>query len=53
MLHLILVAQRFTAAITGVFSVSALAAEVRLWYRRYFFRKLFNDAKNSPKLVPF
>ena len=36
---------RFTAAITAVFSVSALAAEVRLWYRRYFFRKLFKSCR--------
>jgi hypothetical protein len=38
------VAQRFTAAITGVFSAPALAAEVRLRDRRYFFRKLFRRA---------
>jgi hypothetical protein len=36
--------QRFTAAITRLFSVSALAAEVRLPHRRYFFRKLFSPA---------
>jgi len=40
---------RFTAAITAVFPVSALAAEVRLWYRRYFLRKLFSRAAKPLK----
>jgi hypothetical protein len=37
------VAQRFTAAIKGLFSAPALAAEVTLRRGKYFFRRLFSD----------
>jgi hypothetical protein len=41
------VAQRFTAAVTGLFSESALAAAVRLRRGKYFFRNLFSRADKS------
>jgi hypothetical protein len=37
------VAQRFPAAITGLFSESALAAAVELRRGKYFFRKLLDE----------
>jgi len=37
------VAQRFSAAITGLFSESALAADVRLRRGKYFFRSLLGS----------
>jgi hypothetical protein len=38
------VAQRFTAAISGLFSAPALAAAVRLHAEKHFFRNLFSRA---------
>jgi hypothetical protein len=38
------VAQRFTAAISGLFLAPALAAAVRLHAGKNFFRKLFSRA---------
>jgi len=38
------VAQRFTAAITSLFSITASAAEVRMQTAQGFFRSLFSRA---------
>jgi mannose-6-phosphate isomerase class I len=40
------VAQRFTAAITGLFSAPALAAAVTLRREKHFFRSLFSDTEH-------
>jgi hypothetical protein len=37
------VAQRFSAAITALFSRAALAAEAKIWRDLEFFRKLFEQ----------
>jgi len=42
------VAQRFTAAITGLFSAPALAAEVTVRRRKHFFRSLLKDKALVP-----
>jgi len=41
------VAQRFIAAITDLFSTPALAAEVKEWAEKEFFRSLFSRAARS------
>jgi hypothetical protein len=51
------VAQRFPAAISGLFPASALAAEVTLLRGKHFFRSLFSDAEgfllNAPSGAVF
>src|SRR5271163_3878136 len=48
-LRLFWVAQRFTAAITGLFSASALAAAVTLRREKHFFRSLFSDTESRAR----
>jgi hypothetical protein len=43
------VAQRFTAAITGLFSAPALAAAVTLRREKHFFRSLFSDTESRAR----